>query len=137
MEIYLKALIPAKTNLEWVSTDAKKLAYQIQEGLSAAEHLGLKQYASLRDNWKFKLKGNKVIAEYQLSIDQIPSELTFQQADPFDVIEILVRHKAVEFDLYFPNAIADPLITDYCTAQKYSIEPKQPNGILIKKDANT
>lgn len=134
VEQYLKVLSKATSSVEWTAVDknAKKLVYQLQEGINASEHLGLKQYAGLRKNWKFKLKGSKVIAEYQLDIDQIPSQLTFTQTDTFDIIEILVRQKPMQFDLLFPNASVDELITDYCAAHNYEIT-KLDSGILFKR----
>lgn len=134
VELYLKVLSKATSSVEWTAVDknAKKLIYQLQEGINAASHLGLKQYADLRKNWKFKLKGSKVIAEYQLDIDQIPSQLTFTQTDTFDIIEILVRQKTMQFDLLFSNAAVDELILDYCAANNYKIT-KQESGILFQR----
>lgn len=135
VELYLKVLSKATSSVEWTAVDknGKKLVYQLQEGISAAQHLGLKQYADLRKNWKFKLKGSKVIAEYQLNIDQIPSQLTFTQADSLDVIEVLVRQKTMEFDLFFVHlSNPDELILDYCAANNYKIT-KQESGSLFQR----
>ena len=132
VEEYLRALTIAKATLEWKVPEPKKLAYRIQEALASARELHIEPYASLRDAWIIKWKGETVIAEYALGQLTMPSNLVFHNlTDALDIIETVIRHKNVTFDLLFPNAQPDETISTYCENSGYVVSHNE-HGLLIK-----
>lgn len=109
-----------------MSQDPKKLAYQLHEALLAAdpEHLNFQTYADLRAKWVIRYKKDRVIAEL-IAASAVSGVLAFEgMFDPLDIVQTIIRHKTVNFELYFPDASNQPedakLVTAWCTDNQYA-----------------
>jgi hypothetical protein len=149
---YLDAMVISEESLTWLVTDPRKLAYQIHEALKAAEELKFSAYASLRKKWMIRYRkersGGKVIAELQDSTPLASGTLTFEDVfDPLDIVQTVIKHKIMEFELYFPNAsLAEEdynLVLAWCNDNNYTcdisnqIQNHKQIGMLIKPNGNT
>jgi hypothetical protein len=135
VEPYLKLMAQATTNLEWKVPEPKKTWYQIQEGIASAGELQFKPYNELRKKWRLRLKGDTITAICLDGASIHLSYLTFPNiGDTLDVIETVIRHRAVEFDLLFPDLRElDDMLIEYASANKLIIESHK-TGFIIKRD---
>lgn len=142
VEPYLKALVESNANLNWVVPDAKRLAYYIHEGLVSAETLSIKPYDELRKKWKIRYNDRHanqetVMAELIMAPESMPSRLQFAGiTDTLDIIQTIIKHKHLNFELLFPNATSDPMLEDYAKEKNLTIESAD-FGLLIKPPEQT
>lgn len=137
---YLDAMVKSEETLKWKSDDPRKLAYYIHEGLASAKKFNFTQYSRIRDKYKIRYTEKEVIADYQ-NLPAAAGELTFEGIlDPFQIVQTLVKHKELDFDLFFKDTILQPddleLVSDWCQENGFEFT-EQSNGLLIKKNADT
>lgn len=121
---YLDAMATSQQTLVWLSKEPKKLAYQLHEALVAAEKLNFTTYIELRSKWRIRYKLDRVIAELQSESHSAEGVLSFEGVfDPLDVVQTVIKHKATDFALSFPDASKTDedieLIKAWCADNNY------------------
>lgn len=116
---------------------AKKLAYQIHEAMYSAETLKFERYQSLRSVYSIRLSADKVIAEKKNALTMPDGKLSFSEfVDPLDIVQTIIRHKNIDFDLIFPNASQalhdKQLIHEWCKEEDYSYDYTDA-GLVISR----
>lgn len=108
---YLEELIDAQSDVEWEPTQvgSARLAYLIREGIHAARHLGLSDFASLTEKFIIRDRGNHVVAEIR---NKLPSEILSRSLAKITLREVqglgavvgaAITHKGKK-EWYFPDA---------------------------------
>jgi hypothetical protein len=134
MKSYLDAMVKSKDNLKWLSDDARRLKYKLYEAIDAAEHHKFPPYNKLAEKYIIRVRDDSVVAELRTSAS---SRLTFDVTDPFGIVQTIIKHKDIDFELFFNEATAldeDDLemIHDYCKDNGYSIHYSDI-GLLVTK----
>lgn len=141
---YLDELVAAEGDMQWESTDPL-LAYRIREGIAAAAHLKIEQYAKLTNKYIIRSRKNKVVAELRnrLDIDALRSglaepaeKLTIRDAISLpEIIGACVAHNADE--LYFPLAVLEEdeldKLKNYAKGKHLEVLDHEDEGITLRK----
>lgn len=149
---YLDEMLREDAQIEWVSEDPSKLAYQLNDGIAAARHLALDRekrpvepyatYSHLKAKFIIKIASGKVVAEPR---DVVPlmnvragmSRMTIHElSDVLEIVGAAIKHKAPE--MYFPDAdsfTADlPQLYAWATRNGYFIIPSDDGITLTQND---
>lgn len=133
---YLDAMLKAKSTLEFATEQPKQLAYQLQQAMTSAVHLKFEPYASLRDNYTIKTQEDRIIARFTDFLQLPPDTLMFNDAkDAFAVVTTIIKHKDLDFVLWFPNKFDDSeleLIENYTNANNFEMSVNE-DGVRIKR----
>lgn len=137
---YLDAMVKAQGTLTWASNEPKKLAYQLHNGLAAAEVLNFAPYDKLRSKYRISYTHGKVIAQLRAIVAIKEGELNFDGVyDPFEIVQTIIKHKELDFTLFFPMQFVDPetveLVKAYTDTNNYELEILE-TGIRILKRAH-
>jgi hypothetical protein len=147
---YLEDMLRSDTQIEWVSTDPSKLAYQLHDGLAAARHLAVDRdkkpvepyatYSRLKAKFILRIAVGKVIAEPR---DIVPIEsvragmnrmVLHELSDVLEIVGAAIAHKALE--MFFPDATDTNLPQLYAWAMRngYFIIPSDDGLTLTQND---
>jgi hypothetical protein len=137
---YLDAMVKSQTTLTWASKDARKLAYQLHNGLKAAEELKFSPYDTLRHKYRVSATNGKVIAQLKAALSIVEGQLDFDITDPFDIVQTIIRHKTVDFVLFFRMDFVEAetleLVKSWTNNNGYVVEQLDSGLRIIKSDGN-
>lgn len=137
---YLDAMVKAQGTLTWASSEPKKLSYQLHNGLAAAEELNFAPYHTLRDKYRISWTHGKVIAQLKAVVSITEGQLNFDGVhDAFDIVQTIIKHKELDFALFFPMQEIDPatveMVRAWTDVNNYELEQIE-TGIRILKRAS-
>ena len=139
---YLDEMVIGVADLEWPSNDPR-LAFYIREGIAAAKHHSILDYATLGGKYIIRSKEGKIVAELRnkLPLDELRARMTIKDAiDGASVIGAAIQYRRPE--MYFPNAQLTEddlqLLHVWATSVSYFIIAHEPEALtsvtLTKRD---
>ena len=135
---YLDAMVKAQSTLTWASNEPRKLSYQLHNGLKAAEQLRFAPYDNLRTKYKISYTQGKVIAQLKAVLATVEGQLNFETTDPFEIVQTIIKHKSLDFALFFPMQVVEAetleLVSSWTSLNGYAVE-HLPEGLRIIKKA--
>jgi hypothetical protein len=149
---YLDDMLREDAQIEWVSTNPAKLAYQLNDGLHAARYLAVDRdkhpvepyatYSHLKAKFILRVGEGKVIAEPR---DVVPltnvragmSRMTIHElSDVLEIVGAAIKHKAPE--MFFPDAdektVDLPQLYAWASRNGYHIIPSDDGITLTQND---
>lgn len=149
---YLDEMLREDAQIEWVSDNPSKLAYQLNDGLHAARHNAVDRdkrpvepyatYSHLKAKFILRVGPGKVIAEPR---DVVPlqtlrvgmSRLTLHElSDNLEIVGAAIKHKAPE--MFFPDAdeksVDLPQLYAWAVRNDYFIIPSDDGITLTQTD---
>lgn len=143
----LKQLIKSNTNVEWVSTDPRTLAYRIREAIEVGRKRFLagstefEAVAKLKSKYIIKEYPNRVVAELRdgIPLDVLSSRLSVltikEVDDAFGIVGACIEHKGTT--ILFPDAIGTDLtMVRNWAAQNNSIVNEDESGVTVRQESN-